>query len=88
MAEHQSRARFFQQHPKARAHAALDDATNQQLKVTPGPVTLTKHKYQGKKAVIIGAGVSGLTTAYELLAQQSGMEVTVLEAQNRTGGVV
>jgi monoamine oxidase len=86
MTEHQSRARFFQQHPKARAHAALDDATNQQLKVTPGPVTLTKNKYQGKKAVIIGAGVSGLTTAYELLAQQSGMEVTVLEAQSRTGG--
>ncbi|MBE0366867.1 MULTISPECIES: flavin monoamine oxidase family protein [Pseudoalteromonas] len=86
MAEHQSRAQFHQNNPQAKAHAALDDATNLQLKLTPGPVKLSAHKYQGKTAVIIGAGVSGLTTAYELLAQKTGMDVVVLEAQNRTGG--
>ncbi|MBD1584580.1 hypothetical protein [Pseudoalteromonas sp. S16_S37] len=48
MDNHQSRAKFLQQHPKAKAHAALDDATNQQLKVTPGPVKLTAGKFTGK----------------------------------------
>lgn len=81
-----SRAKFFEKHPNASAWAALDDATNAQKQVTPGPVKLEKGKYLGKKALIIGAGVSGLSTAYELLAQESGMDVTILEAQNRTGG--
>jgi len=36
--------------------------------------------------VVIGSGVGGLTAAYEILAQQSGATVTVLEALNRTGG--
>ena len=34
---------------------------------------------------LIGSGVAGLTTAYELLAQESGAEVIVLEAKDRTG---
>ncbi len=81
-----SRAKFFEENPNASAWAALNEATNAQQKVTPGPVKIAKGAFEGKRAMIIGAGVSGLTTAYELLAQQSGMDVTVLEAQNRTGG--
>ena len=82
----ESRLDFLKNHPTARAWAALDHALNQQQKVTPGHVKLRKNKLKGKRAVIIGSGVAGLTTAYELLAQVSGMEVTVLEANNRTGG--
>lgn len=40
----------------------------------------------GKRVVVIGAGFSGLTTAYELTA--AGYDVTVLEARNRVGGRV
>jgi len=86
MRENQSRAEFFQKNPKARAWAALDDATNKQKKLTPGAIKLGKGQFTGKRAIILGSGVAGLTTAYELLAQDSGMQVTVLEAQNRTGG--
>ncbi len=83
---HLSRQEFLHQHPKAQAWASLKAATELQQKVTPGPIKLEKNCFRGKRAVIIGAGVSGLTAAYELLAQHSGMQVTVLEANNRTGG--
>ena len=86
MPESHSRASFFQENPRATAWAALDHATNQQKKLTPGPIKLRKDQFAGKRALILGAGVAGLTTAYELLAQDCGMEVTVLEALNRTGG--
>ncbi len=85
-ANHQSRLDFIKQHPRAQAWASLADATAMQQKVTPGPVKLDEGCFQGKRAVIIGSGVSGLTTAYELLASKTGMEVVVLEANNRTGG--
>lgn len=39
-----------------------------------------------KKAVIIGAGITGLTTAYYL--KKTGWEVTILEKQMRTGGAI
>jgi monoamine oxidase len=40
----------------------------------------------GKSAVILGAGISGLTCAWELL--KAGYDVTVLEASHRAGGRV
>ena len=81
-----SRERFYQNNPRARAWAALDHATNQQKRITPGPIKLKKGQFDGKRALILGAGVAGLTTAYELLYHRTGMKVTVLEALNRTGG--
>jgi monoamine oxidase len=74
--------------PMARRAAfdALEKATEQQRSITDRAIKLKPGQLKGKKVVIIGSGVGGLTTAYELLAQKSGAEVTVLEAQNRTGG--
>lgn len=40
----------------------------------------------GKSVVILGAGIAGLVSAYEL--QRSGYRVTVLEARHRVGGRV
>lgn len=37
-----------------------------------------------KEAVVVGAGIAGLTAAYELLA--AGKDVLVLEARDRIGG--
>jgi len=39
-----------------------------------------------KKAVIIGAGITGLTTAYYL--KKAGWDVTIVEKQMRTGGAI
>jgi monoamine oxidase len=39
-----------------------------------------------QKVIVIGAGLAGLTTAWELV--QAGHEVIVLEARNRSGGSV
>ena len=40
----------------------------------------------GKKVIVIGAGLAGLSAAYEL--NQAGHDVSVLEAQTRVGGRV
>jgi monoamine oxidase len=40
----------------------------------------------GKRVIVIGAGFSGLATAFELV--NAGYDVTVLEARNRVGGRV
>ena len=34
----------------------------------------------------IGSGIGGLCTTYEMIAQKSGAQVTILEALDRTGG--
>ena len=82
----EGRLDFLNNNPTARAWAILDDVANSQQKVTSGYIKPKKSFFKGKRAVIIGSGVAGLTTAYELLESVSGMEVTVLEANNRTGG--
>lgn len=86
MSNFKSRADFLRNNPSASAFAALADATKQQKNVTDSAIKLKPGQLAGKKVVVIGSGVGGLTAAYEILAQQSGATVTVLEALNRTGG--
>src|SRR6185503_9488817 len=38
----------------------------------------------GRKVVVLGAGIAGLVSAYEL--RKAGWDVTVLEARDRVGG--
>ena len=40
----------------------------------------------GKRAVVIGAGVAGLASAFEILKNEIGCSCTVLEANDRVGG--
>ncbi|NRB41889.1 MAG: FAD-dependent oxidoreductase [Pseudomonadales bacterium] len=86
MSKNQSRADFYKNNPTAKAWSVLDHAANKQQKQISGAIELKKDCFKNKTAIIIGSGVSGLTTAYELLAKKTGMQVTILEAQNRTGG--
>jgi monoamine oxidase len=86
MAQYKSRKDFLSKHPRAAAFAALAKATNQQKKVTKGAARLSPNQLKDKDVIVIGSGVGGLTTAYEILSQGSGANVTVLEALNRTGG--
>src|SRR5579871_3298477 len=82
----ESRREYLSHHRSARAWAALDRATNEQMKVAYDPSAIVKDSFNGKHVVIVGSGVGGLTTAYELLANNSNIQVTVLEARDRTGG--
>ena len=86
MSPYRSRLDFLKKNPKVRAFAALAKATEDQENIIKHAEKMTPGKLKGKEVVIIGSGVGGLTTAYELLAQKSGAKVTVLEALNRTGG--
>src|SRR5260221_4816010 len=83
---HESRREYLTHHRSARAWAALDRATNEQMKVAYDPSVIAQNSLNGKHVVVIGSGVGGLTTAYELLANNSDIKVTVLEARDRTGG--
>lgn len=46
--------------------------------------TLTPTLGKGVHVVVLGAGIAGLTSAYEL--EQAGFQVTLLEARDRVGG--
>src|ERR1700733_354687 len=48
------------------------------------PIAATAGSGKGVKVVVLGAGIGGLVTAYEL--KKLGYEVTLLEAQARPGG--
>src|SRR6516165_2105670 len=48
------------------------------------PLALQKGEAHGTKVVILGAGVAGLSAAYEL--GKAGYDCTVLEARDRVGG--
>jgi len=81
------RAGFLAKHAQARAvaRAALckaEEAASTMFRA----LTVKPKQFEGKRALVLGSGVGGLTTAYELLKQDSGMKVTVLEARDRTGG--
>ena len=86
MPESISRLEYLRQNQKARAWAALDAATNEQMRVTHKPIVLPRNSLNGKHIVVLGSGVGGLTTAYELLHRHDDVKVTVLEARGRTGG--
>src|SRR5436190_1545080 len=59
------------------AGAALARAAQVETLVRRGP---------SQRVIVMGAGLAGLCTAYEL--QQQGHQVTLLEAQSRPGGRV
>jgi monoamine oxidase len=48
------------------------------------PLTLEQGATHGSKVVVLGAGLAGLSAAYEL--RKAGYDVTVLEARDRVGG--
>ena len=50
------------------------------------PFALPPGSGRGRKVVILGAGIAGLVSAYEL--KRAGWDVTVLEARDRIGGRV
>ncbi|NER36988.1 MAG: NAD(P)-binding protein [Oscillatoria sp. SIO1A7] len=86
MPESISRREYLQRFRSARTWAALDRATNEQMQVTYDTHTLEPNSLNGKHVVVIGSGVGGLTTAFEILDRNSDVKVTVLEARDRTGG--
>ena len=51
-----------------------------------GPPQLPAGSGKGVKVAILGAGIAGLVSAYEL--RKAGYDVTVLEARERPGGRV
>lgn len=86
MGQYKSRQEFLKNNPRAIAFSALAEATNMQEKIVNQAIKLLPNQLEGKEVIIIGSGVGGLTTAYELLAQESGAKVTILEASHKTGG--
>lgn len=86
MGQYKSRQEFLKNNPRAIAFSALAEATNMQEKIVNQAIKLHPNQLEGKEVIIIGSGVGGLTTAYELLAQESGAKVTILEASHKTGG--
>jgi monoamine oxidase len=52
--------------------------------VAAGPPQLSAGLGRGKRVVILGGGIAGLVSAYEL--ERAGFKVTLLEARSRLGG--
>lgn len=50
------------------------------------PVRVPAGAGAGQHVVVVGGGIAGLTTAYELLSKDSGHRITILEASDRVGG--
>ncbi len=86
MSQSNSRREYLKRHPSARAWAALARAGQLQANVTRDPCMPAPGSLDGKHFVILGSGVGGLTTAYEILSRNENATVTVLEARDRTGG--
>lgn len=48
MSTKMGRAEYLKSHPRASAWAELADATNEQLRITPGPVKLEEGSFAGQ----------------------------------------
>ena len=84
-----NRREFLQKMAATGGVAALYDAAESfRLLNEPHrlPVRVTRKKGRGQHVVVIGGGVAGLASAYELLRQDTAFQVTVLEASHRIGG--
>ncbi len=84
-----TRRRFLQMVGLAGGSSALyDTMTAMGLITVPeawaGPPQLPRGSGAGTKVLILGAGIGGLTAAYELM--RAGFECEILEAQHRAGG--
>ena len=51
-----------------------------------GPPQMPEGSGSGQTVVILGAGIAGLTAAYELNKRNAGYNIVILEAQHRAGG--
>lgn len=85
-----SRHSLFEANPQSSGWAAIAStrgAIAEYLKRARDKVVVpTPDIGKGKRAVIIGAGVAGLTSAYELLANEIGCSCVILEANQKVGG--
>lgn len=80
------RQKYLRKNPHSRGWAALDEAYNSSQKLTHKPCLPPRNSLNGKRVIVIGSGVGGLTAGYELLNNNSNLTLTIVEANNRTGG--